>query len=62
MRHSEWEAWILAATGAVCWLLSSLGGALKNNDNEPFGIREVLSVVLIFAVCLFVLWLTGAMK
>lgn len=52
----------MAALGSACWLLSAWRGTVKNNDDEPFGVKEVLSVALMAAACLFVLWLTGGMK
>jgi len=59
----NWAMWILAVTGTTCWIVSELGSRpVKSNDDDSFGPKEVLAVILMAIVCLFVLWLTGGVK
>lgn len=61
MSRNEDAVWVLAAVASACWLLSKWRGTVQNND-EPFGIKEVFAVVLMAVACLFTIWMAGGLK
>ena len=62
MSRNEDAVWVLAAVASACWLLSAWRGTVKNNDDEPFGMKELFAVVLMAVACVFTIWLTRGMK